>query len=250
MARRKRELLDLLREQARQKDSSRSAEGNRSEKPEAPKRPAKKPVDPKPRGSTPPPKPATQKPATQEAVKQGAAKPAKPAKTPGSWARKSGDAPSRRAGRGANTPGFAQRFARYRMPAMASLGLLLVVALIKFWPAGTPAEASGKGGSEVQQAEPFSVLVATYEFSSKGQEIARKTGQALRDLFPNLPDPQLTGYPAENPVTIELWLGEAAEAEDLEDLLRQVQETSVPTDKNNPRPFATAVVKRRRPISS
>ena len=57
-------------------------------------------------------------------------------------------------------------------------------------------------------------------------------------------------YPQQQPDVMELWIGEAEEKAELTELLRRIQESQVSTDKNNPRPFASARIERRRNINA
>lgn len=219
MARRKRELLDLLRERAKQKDASRSAE---SAQPSAPKKVSA------PRPAAPAP---SQPKVSQARRSASTARPSAPAKSAaaGGW------------------------FAEHRTPVLATIALLVIVGALKFWPGSIdPAEASGNGDhpAAAESNEPFAVLVATYAYAPDKVKIAQTTGRELRDLFSDLPDPKLILYPQSDPELIELWIGEAPEATELQDLLRRVQESTVPTDPNNKRPFASARIERRRSISA
>lgn len=222
MARRKRELLDLLRERAKQKDASRSAE---SAQPQAPKK------APAPRPSAP--KPAPSQPKVSQARRSAST--SRPA------------APAKKAAAGASW------FAEHRTPVLATIALLVLVGALKFWPGSNePAEASGGEGNPAaaESNEPYAVLVATYAYTPDKVKVAQTTGRALRDLFSDLPDPKLILYPQSNPELIELWIGEAPEPNELQDLLREVQESTVPTDPTNKRPFASARIERRRSITT
>lgn len=138
---------------------------------------------------------------------------------------------------------------------LAAVGLLVIVGALKFWPASsTPAEAgSGEGGDSATVAaasEPFAILFATYQYNEKNIPVAQATGREVRDLFPEIPAPKLIIYPQQNPDVMELWIGESNDKAELADLLRRVQEAQVSTDKNNPRPFASARIERRRNINA
>jgi antitoxin (DNA-binding transcriptional repressor) of toxin-antitoxin stability system len=229
MARRKRELLDLLRERANQKDSARSAEASKptAEQPSAPVPSQSESQKPRPSApSTPNKTLASAKPVPAPRVKKRSSE---------------------------KGSGFAW-FAQHRTPVLAAVGLLVLVGALKFWPASTPAEAGeGKGGNDSQIAaatEPFAILVATYQYNEKNVPLAQATGRAVRDLFRELAAPKLIIYPQQKPEVIELWIGEAEDKTELSELLRRVQESQVSTDKNNPRPFASARIERRRNINS
>ncbi|MCH2101427.1 MAG: hypothetical protein MK209_05860 [Planctomycetes bacterium] len=221
MARRKKELLDLLRERAKQDDASGSAESGQ-------------PSAPQEASASRPPASASahsQPKVSQARHSASTVRPVVPAKTAsgGGW------------------------FAEHRTPVLATVALLTIVGALKFWPGNSdPAEASGGEGlaAPAESSEPYSVLVATYAYSPDKVKIAQTTGRALRDLFSDLPDPKLILYPQSNPELIELWIGEEPEPNELQDLLRQVQESKVPTDPNNKRPFASARIERRRSIST
>jgi hypothetical protein len=133
------------------------------------------------------------------------------------------------------------------------VGLLaLVLISVKFWPTGPAEAAQGDASTDpaaAQVSEPYSVLVATYKFKPAIQAIAIETARALRSQIPDHAV-ELTVFPAEAPENIELWIGESTTTDDLQALLRQVQESSVPTDKKNPRPFASARIERRKPLTS
>lgn len=229
MARRKRELLDLLRERANQKDSARSAEASKptSEQPTAPVPSQSK--SQKPRPSTP--------------------------STPNKTLASAKPSPAPRAKKRSSEKGSGlEWFAQHRIPVLAAVGLLVIVGALKFWPASTPAEAGqGEGGNGAPVAaasEPFAILFATYPYTEDKIPIAQATGRAVRDLFPELAAPKLIIYPQQQPDVMELWIGEAEEKAELTELLRRIQESQVSTDKNNPRPFASARIERRRNINA
>ena len=139
---------------------------------------------------------------------------------------------------------------------LIGLGVALAVVVLlglKYWPLG-PAEASTENdgnSSAVESTEPYAVLVAKYAFSPANRALAVQSGRALRDLFPALQKSVvLTKFPPEDPEIYELWIGRSEESGDLNDLLRQVQEASVDSLPQNPRPFASAYIERRRRIAS
>ncbi|MBC8406179.1 MAG: hypothetical protein H8E15_13220 [Planctomycetes bacterium] len=135
-----------------------------------------------------------------------------------------------------------------------SLTLAVIVLLgLKYWPQG-PAEAnSGDNGVQLEalSSEPYSVLVAKFAFSSANRVLAVQSGRALRAKFPELETTViLTKFPPEDPEIYELWIGESKDSGELDELLRQVQETTVEDLPQNPRPFASAYIEQRRPIAS
>lgn len=230
MARRKRELLDLLRERADQKDSARSAEASKPSSQQSSAPAPSQSESPKPRPST-----SSTSSKTLASAKPSPAKRAKVKRRPESGA------------------GFAW-FAQHRTPVLAAVGLLVIVGALKFWPASTPAEAgqgeAGNASAAAESNEPFAILVATYQYNETNVPIAKATGRAVRDLFSELDAPKLIVYPQQDPELIELWIGEAEEKTELTDLLRRVQESEVSTDKTNSRPFASARIERRRNINA
>jgi len=229
MARRKRELLDLLRERADQKDSARSAEASNpaAERPSAPVPSQPKSQNPRPSTSSTPNKTLAS---------------AKPTSAP--------RAKKRSSEKGAGFGWFAQ----HRTPVLAAVGLLVIVGALKFWPASTPAEAgqgdNGKGAAVAESAEPYSILIVTYQHNERNVQLALTTARAVRDNFSDLDDPKVIVYPRDKPELIELWLGEAEDKTELTELLREVQESVVSTDPTNPRPFASARIERRRNINA
>ncbi|MAW61095.1 MAG: hypothetical protein CMJ94_09680 [Planctomycetes bacterium] len=218
-----------MRERAKQKEASRSADSQPSQ--------AKKPA-PR-RDSAPAPSQSKVSPARRRAASP---RPSAPAAGPAAGG------PSRKA-EGSALPGW---FAEHRTPVLATIGLLAILGLLKFWPSSNePIEAGNGGEPAAVSNEPYAVLVATYAYDDAKKRIAQATGRAVRDLFPDHTSSlKLITYPQKDPDLIELWIGEAEDPSDLQDLLRQVQESTVPTDKNNPRPFVSARIERRRHIST
>jgi hypothetical protein len=230
MARRKRELLDILRTStssdgpgaASTPDQAQSAEGT-------PKPPVSASVPSQPKPST-----------TAAKSSQGQARPNTQGQT----------RPSRRP----SEPRSSHSLNRPNLKVpVGVVGLLVLVLLtLKFWPTG-PADAAEtsdpNGSTAVVETEPYSVLVATYKFKPEIKAIAIETARALRNLIPEHAV-ELTEFPAEAPENIELWIGASERKEELNALLRQVQESSVPTDKKNPQPFASARIERRKPLTS
>lgn len=236
MARRKRELLDLLRERAKQKEASRSSEASKPSAPTSPKAPAP-PKKEKPKPEAKAPRPAAPKLAPSQS------KASQPRR------RVSGTRSS-----GSSAAGVAW-FQQHRAPVFATIGLLVILGALKFWPAGSSPVDAGQGGpsndpSAAEATEPWSILVATYDYSEGTVPIAQATGRAVRDLFPGEDAPKLIVYPQDQPELIELWIGEAEDAAELQGLLRRVQESQVDLDKNNPRPFASARIDRRRKLTA
>jgi len=141
--------------------------------------------------------------------------------------------------------------------SLIGIGVALAVVVLlglKFWPLG-PAEASNDDGDESSTAlesnEPFAVLVAQYAHDPANKTLAVACGLELRAQFPDLQaSVYLTQYPTEEPEIYELWIGESESQNELTDLLRQVQEATIETLPQNPRPFASAYIEQRRPIAS
>jgi hypothetical protein len=141
--------------------------------------------------------------------------------------------------------------------ALIGIGVSLAVVVLlglKFWPLG-PAEASndddGENNAALESDEPFAVLVAKYAYSPANKATAIASGRELRAQFPDLQTSvYLTKYPPDNPEIYELWIGASESQNELTDLLRQVQEATIETLPQNPRPFASAYIEQRRPIAS
>ncbi len=212
MARRKRELLDILRE--------------RSKNGEAPARQA----EPSRRTASAPSKldASSSNTSTQEAISSKA--PAKirvPSDEASSW------------------------------PIVPWIGIALLVGFvllsIKFWPDGAAEASESEVDSSVAgvSEEPFAVLVAEYSFLPVNKTLAIQCALALRDQFPQLADTVLlTKFPPDDPRVFELWIGVDPDRGVLNELLRNVQEAQVQNHPQNPRPFASASIERRRPIAT
>ncbi len=142
-------------------------------------------------------------------------------------------------------------------PIVPWIGIALLVGFvllgIEFWPDGA-AEASSNGvGPSVADVseEPFAVLVAEYSFLPANKALAIRGGRALRVQFPQLADTVvLTQFPPDDPQVFELWIGIDQDREGLNELLRNVQKAQVQDHPQNPRPFDSASIERRRPIAT
>lgn len=138
--------------------------------------------------------------------------------------------------------------------ALIGVGVALAVVVLlglKFWPEG-PAEASSEDdGVAAVSSEPLAVLAAKFAYSPSNQTVAVKCGKELRAQFPEIQQTvYLTRFPPGEPEIFELWIGESQSSEELTDLLRQVQEATIETLPQNPRPFASAYIEQRRPLAS
>jgi len=216
MARRKRELLDLLRERDSQNDASRAREaGKRTES-----------------------KPAEPQPAPSQSKK--ASKPVK----------------QRSEGVSANAPAsFAERFAEIPRPVLGIAVLLLVVLGVKFWPGDATSASTGPEDDDPSAAavtdQPFAVLVMRIPLSEESAKTeARTIGLMLRDSFPELPEPVLALFPRGDAEFVQVWLGEAPTESELEPLLRRVQQLELPGSVQAQVSFNDARIAKRPQLSS
>lgn len=216
MARRKRELLDLLRERDSQKDASRAREAG--------KRTESKPAEPKP-------VPSQSKKASKPVQQRPEGVSANPA------------------------PSMAERFAQIPRPVLGIVALLVVVLGIKFWPGDSTLADSGSGPDDPSAAvaadQPFAVLAAQIPLQEDSAAAeARTIGRMLRDRFPELDDPVLALFPSGNAEHVQVWLGESTTESELEPLLRRVQQLELPGSVQAEVSFAEARIAKRPQLSN
>ena len=106
------------------------------------------------------------------------------------------------------------------------------------------ASASGAGslpGEASGSHRPWSVRVIVYDFNERNSELAKETARALLKL--QFPDVNALLQPGDAPERIEIYVGEAADRQDLQTLLQRVQQTEYPAGSGR-KPFASALILR------
>lgn len=160
-------------------------------------------------------------------------------------------------------PGTAKRFEPTPMPWGLIILVVILTIPLAIWMAQNfgrstapqnPDPATGPGQNPPEPTEssvieqPFGVKVITYNYSDANVEIARTTARALIRDFPDYSNQVfLLEVPVDAPENLEIWIGATAEAQDLYELRDEIRGHTLITSGDS-RPFESAYITRRPPM--